>query len=136
MTDVVAIRGMRKAYRSGAREVPVLRGVDLTIAPGELVAIMGSSGSGKSTLLNVIGIAAIATTEPGFAQKQALFLPVGILAAIIVAVPDYRRFRRTPMHAPHNRARSPDRESPSTNARARQYPRPRTRDKAAERRRR
>lgn len=45
-------------------------------------------------LLNLIGIAAIATTEPGFAQKQALFLPMGLLAATIMAVPDYRRFRR------------------------------------------
>ena len=45
-------------------------------------------------LLNVLGIVAIGTTEPGFAQKQAMFLPLGLLAATIVAVPDYRRFRR------------------------------------------
>ena len=44
--------------------------------------------------LNVIGIVAIATTEPGFARKQALFLPLGLIVAAAVAVPDYRRLRR------------------------------------------
>ncbi len=44
--------------------------------------------------LNVLGIVAIATTEPGFARKQALFLPLGLIVAAIVAVPDYRRLRR------------------------------------------
>ncbi|MAD78400.1 MAG: hypothetical protein CMJ51_03400 [Planctomycetaceae bacterium] len=49
---------------------------------------------GAALLLNVVGIIAISTTEPGFARKQALFVPIGLLAAAIMAVPDYRRFRR------------------------------------------
>ena len=44
--------------------------------------------------LNVIGIIAIDTTEPGFARKQAMFLPLGLLVAAIAASPDYRRLRR------------------------------------------
>ena len=44
--------------------------------------------------LNLLGIVAIATTEPGFARKQALFLPLGLIVAAVVAVPDYRRLRR------------------------------------------
>ena len=52
---VIELAGVRKIYASGKNEVTALRGVDLTVMPGEMIAVMGSSGSGKSTLMNVLG---------------------------------------------------------------------------------
>lgn len=53
---MIKLQGVRKSYRMGNQEFPVLKGIDLTIADGEMVSIMGSSGTGKSTLLNILGI--------------------------------------------------------------------------------
>jgi putative ABC transport system ATP-binding protein len=52
---VIEIAGITKVYTMGTNKVYALRGVDLVVYPGEMIAIMGSSGSGKSTLMNIIG---------------------------------------------------------------------------------
>jgi putative ABC transport system ATP-binding protein len=52
---IIQARGLVKTYRLGASVVRALDGVDLTVARGELMAVMGRSGSGKTTLLNVLG---------------------------------------------------------------------------------
>ena len=53
---MLQLRGVCKSYRVGGKPLQVLRGIDLAVEAGEMIAIMGSSGSGKSTLLNVLGI--------------------------------------------------------------------------------
>jgi len=52
---MIALHNIRKTYLQGGNEIRALDGIDLSIAKGEFVAIMGPSGSGKSTLLNVLG---------------------------------------------------------------------------------
>jgi putative ABC transport system ATP-binding protein len=52
---MIHLENIRKAYRLGEVNVPVLKGIDLDIQAGEYAAIMGMSGSGKSTLMNIIG---------------------------------------------------------------------------------
>ena len=54
-SPLITLQGVRKTYGSGASELTALHRVDLSIAAGEFVAIMGPSGSGKSTAMNILG---------------------------------------------------------------------------------
>lgn len=53
---MISLKNIHKSYVTGTNSLHVLKGINLEVAEGELVAIMGSSGSGKSTLLNIIGM--------------------------------------------------------------------------------
>jgi len=53
---MITLLDISKVYQMGARELPVLKDINLHIESGEMVAIMGPSGSGKSTLMNIIGL--------------------------------------------------------------------------------
>lgn len=56
MSDVLVVSGLQRSFTQGNATIEVLRGVDLAVGAGEIVALLGPSGSGKSTLLQAVGL--------------------------------------------------------------------------------
>lgn len=99
MKDIITLKDIRKSYFLGKQELPVLKGINLSVTPNEYLALMGPSGSGKSTLMNILGcldvptqgqyilngknvshmdddeLAGIRNTEIGFVFQQFNLLP-------------------------------------------------------------
>ena len=80
---MIALEGITKAYKMGKQDLVVLKGINLQVKQGELVAIMGASGSGKSTLLNIAGCLDRPTAgKYYFEDKEVSRLGSGDLARI------------------------------------------------------
>jgi lipoprotein-releasing system ATP-binding protein len=56
LTSMITVTGLHKSFRMGEQTVSVLKGIDLAIERGELIAVVGASGAGKSTLLHILGL--------------------------------------------------------------------------------
>jgi NitT/TauT family transport system ATP-binding protein len=82
-TAAVDLRGVGKTFGTGTGAVTALSGIDLRVAPGEFVCLLGASGCGKSTLLNVVagledataGRVELHTTRPSFMFQESALLP-------------------------------------------------------------
>jgi len=84
-SGIIEINGLRKTYRSGTLETPVLRDVSMTFARGSFSAIVGPSGCGKTTLLSLLG--ALDVADQGVARVDGLDL----VTATAVQLTQYRR---------------------------------------------
>src|SRR5688572_23460063 len=82
---VVRLTGLTRSFEQGGERIDVLRGVDLTIEPGEIVALLGPSGTGKSTMLQAVGL-----LEGGFGGRIEI---VGIDATELPSI-ERTRIRR------------------------------------------
>ncbi len=72
MNPVIECRGLSKTYKEGSLETPVFRALDLSVARGESVAIIGASGAGKSTLLHLLGGLDTPTTGEVLVDGQSM----------------------------------------------------------------
>ena len=82
-TPLLSLRGITKVFGEGDAAVHALRGVDLDIAAGEFVAIMGTSGSGKSTAMNILGCLDVPTAGQYLVEGIGVEdLPADVLAAL------------------------------------------------------
>jgi putative ABC transport system ATP-binding protein len=80
---MITLEGITKSYKMGRRDLVVLKGINLQVKKGELVAIMGASGSGKTTLLNITGcLDRPSSGKYYFEDKEVSRLKSGELARI------------------------------------------------------
>ncbi|MDO4434890.1 MAG: MacB family efflux pump subunit [Cardiobacteriaceae bacterium] len=70
MTPLISIKNLRRQFQNGDQIVEILKGLDLEIQAGEMIAIIGQSGSGKSTLMNILGTLDTATSGEYFIKGQ------------------------------------------------------------------
>ena len=86
---MIEISNLHKSYKTGANTLHVLKGINFSVAEGELLSIMGSSGSGKSTLLNILGMLDEAKRLWPYDDADRMFFGVGDPAAAIAVAEKY-----------------------------------------------